>query len=67
MNVLQVKMCTSYRDHLMVTTMSDTGSLTGEIMYVQYMPRTSDNQHHLSESKKLLIVEDVTLEVFCSL
>jgi hypothetical protein len=51
----------------MVTTMSDTGSLTGEIMYVQYMPRTSDNQHHLSESKKLLIVEDVTLEVFCSL
>ena len=41
--------------------MSDTDSVTGEIMYVQYMRRTSDNQHHLSDSKKLLIAEDVTL------
>jgi len=47
----------------MVTTISDIGSLTGEIMY---MPRTSDNRHHLSDSKKLLIAEDVTLEVSCS-
>ena len=34
LHVLQVKLCTSYRDNLMVTTMSDIGSLTGEIMYV---------------------------------